>query len=348
MLSNKKEIIQISVLTRKGNGSPLILAKSLKSQLEEEGLVAEISEEINVLNRLVSYEQNTLSFHFWLWEKLHNYFNDKKILKQLKKADAIVICDCIPNAFWKRLYNIERLKAITKKPVLLYELFSLHNAPTQIEALKRNNDSLFERFDGYLFVSPVTEIREKNMQNSFCIGLAAKTWKLLPLAKKELIALVDFKQPGFENYREIQIKQLNKAGIKFISLEKTYSTEEIRKVYQQVSIFFVQFPEAFGLPILECLCTGAQIFTPDSSWPMSWRLDEDPKVHGPGTLPQCFTVYSGANNLFQNLINFKENFIPTETPLKVFNDFINHYPHFYNGNKEELKKYIEFIKERNN
>ena len=129
--------MRVTILTSPGNGSPLILARSLQSQLEEAGSIAEISEEINVLNRLVSYKNNTLSFHFWLWEKSHNYFRDKKTLQQLKGADAVVICDCIPNAYWKRLYNVESLKQIIHKPVLLYEVFYLGNAPTQIEALKK-------------------------------------------------------------------------------------------------------------------------------------------------------------------------------------------------------------------
>src|SRR5665647_122820 len=111
----------IAILTPPVNESPLILARSFKLQLIEAGYRVEISEEINVLNRLVSYKNNKMSFHFWLWEKIHNYFKDRKTLKFLKNADAVVICDCIPNAFWKRLYNVERLKAITKKPVLLYE-----------------------------------------------------------------------------------------------------------------------------------------------------------------------------------------------------------------------------------
>lgn len=330
--------MKIAILTPPVNGSPLILARSLKTQLEEAGKIAVISEEINVLNRLVSYKNNKLSFHFWLWEKIHNYFKDRKTLKFLKNADAVVICDCIPNAFWKRLYNVERLKAITKKPVLLYEVFYLGNAPTQVEALKKNNDPILERYDAHLFVSPVTEIRGRDSTNAFCIGLMAKTWNLKPLPKKDLVALVDFAQPGYEVYRATQIEQLKIAGIKFISLERKYTIEEIRDIYRQVSIFFVQFPEAFGLPILECLCTGAQIFTPDSGWPMSWRLDEDPQVHGKGILPKCFTIYEEEDDLLQKLLLFKEQFDPEETPLKVFNEFMEHYSSFYEGNSEELKK----------
>ena len=215
---------------------------------------------------------------------------------------------------------------------------------TNIPKLEDNQDALLDRYDGHLYVSPVTEIKEQHLNiNPFCIGLDAKSWKLEPLVKKELLALVDFAQPGYETYREIQIRQLNKAGIPFIALEKRYTIEEIRNIYRQVSIYFMQSSEAFGLPILECLCTGAQVFTPDSGWPMSWRLDEEPEVHGPGILPKCFTIYYGEQDLLQKLLEFKDNFNPVETPLLVFNEFLKTYPTFYTGNSNELKRFIDFI-----
>ena len=338
--------MKLSILTAPGNGSPLILAHSLKSQLEAAGHDVEVSTEINTLNRLVSYKNNTLSFHFWLWEKLHNYFSDKKIIRTLKRSDAVVLCECIPNAYWKRLYNVEKLKKMIGRPVFLYEVYYLANAPSQIETLKKKKEPLLERYDGHLFVSSVTETRSDSSSNAFCIGIRAKEWDLEPLPKKDLVALVDFAQPGYELYRRIQIAQLKKAGIDYISLEKVYTIDEIRNIYRQAAIFFVQFPEAFGLPILECLCTGAQVFTPDSGWPMSWRKDENPKMHGPGELPGCFTVYEGADDLYNKLIEFKTNFNKEDTPMKAFNSFIRHYPTFYNGDKKELQKFIVFLDER--
>jgi hypothetical protein len=154
---------------------------------------------------------------------------------------------------------------------------------------------------------------------------------------------VDFAQPGYEDFREIQINQLIMAGIPFIALERSYTIEEIRDIYQRISIFFIQFPEAFGLPVLECLCSGAQIFTPDSGWPMSWRLNEKPEVHGSGILPYCFTVYDDENDLLKKLLAFKENFKSSETPLDVFSDFKHTYPTFYEGDQAELKRLLEFI-----
>ncbi|MGN6802738.1 MAG: hypothetical protein ACTHJN_12630 [Ginsengibacter sp.] len=335
--------MKFAILTKPGHGSPWVLAHSLKDQFKECGIVAEISTEINALNRLVSLKNNTLHFHFWLWEKLHNYFADRKTLKWLKNADAVVICDCIPNGFWKRLYNVEKLKKITGKPVLFYEVFYLGNAPTQIQKLQKNGDPLLERYDAHLFVSNVTETKTLPPGNAFCIGLDTGSWNLVPMPKKELVALVDFAQPGYEKYREVQIAQLKKAGVRYISLEKRYSLNEIRDIYRDASVYFMQSFEAFGLPILECLCTGTQIFTPHSSWPMSWRLDDKPQVHGDGTLPSCFTVYEDEEGLAQKLEEFKKNYHPSETPQKVFDSFIKHYPTFYDGNKKAIKGVADFI-----
>jgi len=340
--------VKILILTRKDHRSPRVLAESLQTQLQENGINAEILFDIDILGRLVSYNDSKFSFHFWLRKKLIHWFKDRRVIKVLKQADAVVISECIPNAFWKSLYNVEKLKTILKKPVFIYEVYWLANTPTQTEILKKNGDTLYERYEGHLFVSPVTEIRARPLPNAFCIGLNSKNWNLQPLPKNQLLALVDFAQPGYEAHRAIQVNTLQKAGIPFISLDRRYTIAEIRDIYRQVSIFFVQFPEAFGLPILECLCTGAQVFTPDSSWPMSWRLDENPEVHASGILPKCFTVYDGNDDLLHKLQLFKENFNLAHSPLKVFNEFIQTYPTFYSGNQRELNRCLDFIKSYKN
>lgn len=340
--------MKILILTRKNHGSPRVLAESLQVQLSENRIDAGILFDIDVLSGLVSYRDSKLSFHFWLQKKIAHWFSDRWVMQALKQADAVVISECIPNAYWKRLYNIPKLKSIIKKPVFFYEVYWLGNAPTQIATLQNSGDELHERYDGHLFVSPVTEIRARPLKNAFCIGLMSQSWNLQPLPKKELVALVDFAQQGYEAYRTIQVGMLQKAGIPFIALEKRYTIEEIRNIYRQVSIYFMQSSEAFGLPILECLCTGAQIFTPDSGWPMSWRLDKNPQVHGPGILPGCFTLYNNEDDLLQKLLEFKENFNPVETPLEVFNEFFKTYPAFYEGNQTELNRFIDFIKNYKN
>ncbi len=336
--------MKILILTRKDHGSPRVLAESLQIQLSENGIDAGMLFDIDVLSRLVSYRDSKLSFHFWLQKKIIHWFSDRRVMQALKQADAVVISEYIPNAFWKSLYNIEKLKAILKKPVFIYEVYWLGNAPTQIAILQNNGDEVHERYDGHLFVSPVTEITAAPLPNTFCIGLMAKTWNLQPLPKKELLALVDFVQPGYEAYREMQISNLQRSGIPFIALEKRLAIHEIRDIYRKASLYFMSSFEAFGLPILESLCCGSQIFTPASGWPMSWRLNDQPEVHGEGLLPECFTVYKDESDLITKLNLFKKEFSSTATPVNVFDSLMKHYPAFYSGYASEIKRFIEFIK----
>lgn len=336
--------MKILILTRKDHGSPRILAESLQVQLSEKGIDAGILFDIDVLSRLVSYRDSKLNFHFWLKKKITHWFSDRRVMQALKKVDAVIISECIPNAFWKSLYNVEKLKGILKKPVFIYEVYWLGNAPTQIATLQSNGDEVHERYDGHLFVSPVTEIRAMSIPNTFCIGLMAKTWNLQPLPKKELLALVDFVQPGYEAYREMQISNLQRAGIPFIALEKRLTIHEIRDIYRKASLYFMSSFEAFGLPILESLCCGAQIFTPASGWPMSWRLNYQPEIHGEGLLPECFTVYKDESDLITKLNLFKKEYSFTATPVNVFDSLVKHYPAFYSGDASEIKRFIEFIK----
>lgn len=336
--------MKIAILTKPDYSSPRILADSLKNQLIAHNVYAEIFYEISLLTRLVSFFDSKLSLHFWLNRKISKYFHDKKMLKKLNKFDAIIICECTPNGFLRKLYNIEKLKSILKKPILFYEVYYLGNTPSQIKILKENNELLFDRYYIHLAVSGITEIKSSPSPKWNAIGMCANKWNLIPTPKKELIAIVDFLQPGYENSRDLQIKALNIVGIKYISLEKKYSFEDIRKVYQQGAIFFLQFPEAFGVSILECLCCGNQIFTESSAWPMSWRLNEDPEIFGQGILPDCFTTYKTEEKLIKELTTFKNNYDLIETPRRIFNTFLDNYPSFYYGNQLGMQEVLLKLK----
>jgi len=336
--------LKIAILTRADYRSPRVLAETIKLQLQQTSVSIEIFYEINFLNRLVSYRDSKLSFHFWLKEKLINYISDKIVIKKLRKFDAVIISECSPNGFLKSLYNVERFKNIYRNPVLYYEVYYMGNAPSQIKKLKKSGDAVMNRYDLHLSVSGITEIQQQPSGNWFNIGLYAKSWNLKPVPKKEMIAIIDFEHPGYEAYRQMQISALQKLGIKYISLEKSYTIEEIRSIYQQGSVYFMQSPEAFGLPILECLCCGNQIFTHSHTWPMSWRLPINQGSDENGILPECFTVCSDEEELVKNLSIFKENYHPSETPQKVFQNFIRHYPSFYHGNENELKRLLNVLK----
>jgi hypothetical protein len=119
--------------------------------------------------------------------------------------------------------------------------------------------------------------------------------------------------------------------------------EEIRKIYCQASVFFLSFPESFGLPIAECFACGTYVFSPDNSWPMAWRLDEQPIPMGQGVLPDCFQIYRGAAELESKLDGIMGTYDAEKTPLKVFNTFLEHYDKFYYGDKLALKYILDQI-----
>lgn len=191
MTTVSKKKLQIAILTRPDFRSPRILAESLKHQLRTFAEV-KIFYNIDVLNRLVSYKGSKFSFHFWLKKKIGNYLSDKRILEQLKEYDAIIISECTPNCFWKNLYNIERLKEIVKKPILLYEVYYLGNAQTQLEKLRKLRDPGIDRYDWHLAVSEITETRGVPGKGWSCVGLDLSYTLLKPQSKKEFVALVDF------------------------------------------------------------------------------------------------------------------------------------------------------------
>jgi hypothetical protein len=339
--------MRIAILTRSENSSPLILAQLLKKQFENAGVQVDLLNEINVLNRLVSFKNNTLSFHFWMYEIITNFFSDRRILRSLKSYDAVVISECIPNGFWKRLYNVEKLKAIIKKPVLFYEVYYLGNVPSQIAQLINSGDPLFERYDWHLSVTDVTEIKTQSGKDYTCVGFDLSETGLQPISKEEFIALVDFKQAGYEHIHALQIATLSQLKIKTIILDRHYTIEEIRELYKSASVFFIQFPEAYGLPIAECLACGVQIFTPDSGWPMSWRINRDPIPHGKGELPKCFSIYDTENDLLDKLNEFKQGYDLVKTPQKVYEDFIKHYSTSYFGNKAGIAEILKIVRQFN-
>jgi hypothetical protein len=340
--------LKIAILTRRDYRSPRILAEALKHQVEEAGSEAKVFYNIEALSRLHAYNKNGsgTKFHFWLRRKLSNYFKDKRFIRELKRFDAVVISECSPNGFWKRLYNVEKLKKILRIPVLFYEVYYLGNAPSQISKLQQGNEPLLERYDWHLAVSETTETRGTPGKGWSCIGLDLSFSGLKPIAKKKFLALVDFMHPGFEKYREEQLSALSELGIEVVVLQGSYSLTEIRELYQKASFFFIQTFEAFGLPIAECLACGVQIFTPSSAWPMGWRLDANPQPHSEGVLPEIFTVYSSGKDLKDKIIQTKKNYHLKEKPFKIFNSFIQHYPHFYYGNVGEVKDVLDRIEQR--
>jgi hypothetical protein len=340
---------RIAIVTRPDYRSPRILAESLKLQLEKSGANADVFYSVSAFTRLYpdTLSENKIRFHFWLRKKLKFLFPDYKFLKKLKTYDAIIVSECCPNAFWKEYYQIEQLRRRLGKPVLFYEVYFLGNAPSQLASLRADGHPLIERYDWHLAVSEVTEIRSSTQQPWSCVGLDLTASNLKPSVKDEFVALVDFSQFGYEEYQNEQIRVLEELNIKTIVLKGNYSLSEIRELYKNASVFFIQSPEAFCLPIAECLSCGVQVFTANSGWPMSWRLDENPEIHGEGLLPDIFSTYNSSDHLKKLLIDFRNSYDLQRTPFKIFDTFIHTYPHFYYGVPVEIQKLLIRIKTGN-
>lgn len=334
--------MKIAIITRNENSSPKVLAKSLATQLDGLGFNVELFFATDLLRRLRSISY--LDFHpffKYLKEKVKYYFKDHFLLKKLSSYDVIILSECIPNAFWRNHYAIEELRLRARRPIILYEVYYLGNAPTQVQKLKSANESLFERYDWHLSVSAVTEIRVSEEKPWSCIGLNLAHTGLYPSVKKEFIAIVDFPQKGYEYFRSIQLKVLKELGIKTICLDGNYSIPEIRSIYKEATVYFMQSAEAFGLPLAECFACGAVVFTPCTSWPMSWRLDKDPQIHGEGTLGEgIFRLYSDEEDLRSQLLELLQNYDLAQTPQWVFSRFTEIYPHYYYGRPEVLKNIL--------
>lgn len=314
------------------------MANTLKSMINDSGNSATVFYNIKALRRLFPASVVNRNIVLWSIYKLRYFFDDIRLFRKIRKMDAVVVCDWTPHGFYKDSYNVKAFKKrINSKPVLYYAVQYLMNSPTIKAKLEEGGHATIDRYDWHLTVSSVTEQRGIPAPPWTQIGLNLESTGIKPAIKDDFYVIVDFLRPGYEEFREIQIKVLEELEINYISLEKSYTLEAIREIYKKAALIFVQFPEAYGLPIAECLGYGAYVGTPKSGWPMSWRLDEEPEVHGPGTLPDCFIVYDDDEDLKKKLIKLKNTYHLEKTPEEVFRSYVKHYPSFYKGNRDGLQ-----------
>ncbi|MCH7398633.1 hypothetical protein MM236_11560 [Belliella sp. DSM 107340] len=342
--------MKVAIVTRPQNGSPKILANCLQTMLSKLGHDSDTFKNIASFRRLSNFKEVDFKYGRFLWNihKLFHKIEDQLFFSKLSKFDVIVFSETIPTMFMRNQYNIEKIKKITKKkPLLLYEVYYIGNAPTVIQYLKENNDNNEEIFDWHFSVSSTTEIKQLPQKPWSQIGLYLEGANLKPVKKEKLLAVIDFEREDFIETREMQIRVLNELQIPYICLEGKYEIEEIRNIYRKSTFYFMQSNESFGLPIAECLSCGSLIFTEDNSWPMAWRLDERPTIHGPGILPECFVEYKNEEKLKEKLKEIIENYDLNKTPFNVFDVFYKNYPTFYSGNLKALDESIKIISRRN-
>lgn len=334
--------MKVAILSRPGDCFPNIIATGLSEMLKELNVESKIFyDAIPYLMRLLPFSEKpkrwSNNFHFRVYNKLKNYKQDKALFREISQYEVIILAECLPNAFWKNFLAIETFKKkLGQKPVIPYLDAFIGNAPLHTKMWFDGDDYSAERYVYHLCPAECTEISLPDKSNWKAIGINISRSGLHPVKKNGFTAVVDFAQNGYESYRQQQLSVLQELGINTIVLEGRYPIAEIREIYKQASVFFLAFPETYGLPIAECLASGSYIFTPDSGWPMSWRLNKDPMPWGPGTLPECFKVYNGREDLSKQLIGLRNNYDTANTPVSVHDCFMKYYRSFYYGDSQAL------------
>jgi hypothetical protein len=343
--------MKIAIITRPDNKSPKILAQSFQQSLGEIGVEADIFFVADMLRRMVPLGKKLrykTSLHFRIRQKIKHFVKDTKTLNTLKKYDAVVLSECVPNGFWRNYYALEELKSKLEKPLGFLEVFFLDAAPNHIEILENNNDHLQGVYDFHLALSRVSYQATTIGDNKFEVGLNLKGLGLKPFRKKKFFAVIDFEDDRTLHIREQQISILKKLKIEFVELKGRYTIEEIRKLYKDASVFFMQKYEAYGMALAECLAYGTKVFTPDSSWPSAFRLGEHIEYYGKGELADCFEVFGDSEDLETKLLAFRERAESRNTSTEVFESYLKNYPHFYYGHRDEVKRMITSLKSQHN
>lgn len=335
---------KILIVTRSRPGSPRVLASSLASMLREEGREVDVWHGHAFLGRLAPVHLRTggegaklrATLVRWLFRVV-----DTWRWRRLRRYRLLVFSEFSPTAFHRDVHGIEALRLLCPKlAIVLHEVYYLGNAPSQLRRLKAEGHPGIERYDWHLSVTDVTEVRAEPQPPWSKIGLNMAATGLVPRPKTSPRALVDFVQPGFEEVRATQIRVLEQLGIPYVALTERMSIEAIRAIYQESMILFVQCPEAFGVPIAECLSAGAAIFTRDASWPMSWRLPPS-EAGGEDRLGSCFVVYEDEQGLRTKLRDFWESYDTEKTPLDIHRQFVAAYPHLHRGDRPALHQFLE-------
>ncbi len=341
--------MKIAIISRGGPCFPNIISLGLQQMLDQLKIESKIyTEGIPFIMRLLPLNKRPVRWHnnlqFRIRNKAKNYRADRRLLKELNEYDAVIISECYPNAFWKNYYAIEEPKRKIRGKVISYTEGPLDSAPANKLRLLNKDDHNETIYDFNLFVSDIIEVKKEiDVTHQSTIGINISYTGLKPNVKKEFIALIDFAQPGYEKYREQQIKILNQLRIKTIVLEGQYPISDIRQLYQKASIFFLSFPETFGLPIAECFASGTYVFTPKAEWPMAWRINENSEENGKNILPDCFKIYNNDEDLLNQVIYIRDNYDFEKTPVKVYESFIKNYKNFYCGDINALESLIEKI-----
>jgi len=322
--------MKIAIITRNNYRSPRFLAQSVSNMLNRIGI------------------EHTIFFHGVEWLISSNVKNGgaklavqaavaKQQMKQWKNFDLFIVCDNLDSL--TPAVPLEFLRS-TGKAILFHEVFYPGGSKYWLEKLPV--DSLL-RFDGYLTVSSLHDDLVLESKNIHPIGIDLSFCQPRSKPNTPFTALMDFARPGYEVEREIQLKILKELQINTIFLDKEYTFDEIEKVYNKANIYFVDFPEAFGVPITQLQFNGCYIASPHTNWVKRHAL-RPPHTTCDQLISDDFSknffFYSSENELRNKLINL----ITTYNPVIIKDNIFESQPEFCFGKPlylyETIKKYI--------
>lgn len=335
--------MKIVIFYEKGNGVKDTLHNSIYTMLTD----------LNMSVTSIDYAYSLMNFpHSFSWfnqlkHKVKLKLSGKKykirtidrLIKEIKDCDLIIFVTVPPEVFLPKSLNlIELIRSKTSIPILSYscECYG-NNGMWPYWIIKNYPESKgFDLFDHYLYASSALSYPIPNTTNPFSrIGFSLKNTTLKPLEKKEFIALIDFPREGHENLRQLQLEVLQKNNIKTIVLEKKISKEEIYQLYNRCSIFFLAFPESFGVPIIEFQTAGGLIFIPNTGYAPAHWLDKS------GKLGSNFVIFSEDKlHLEELILKHKNDFDSNQN----FKRFIKEYPELYFGDIDKLKEALDDVK----
>jgi hypothetical protein len=121
-------------------------------------------------------------------------------------------------------------------------------------------------------------------------------------------------------------------------LKGTYSRTEIHAIYRRCGIYFLAWPESFGMPICEVQACGGLVFTPTNEWCAAHC--DDSKFPGPDFLPENIVVYGKNEDLLVSLLAArKESF----SRIRNFKNFMRDQPHLYFGRGSTVSDFMRRV-----
>jgi hypothetical protein len=268
----------------------------------------------------------------------------KRIEAELRASDLVVFVAHLPGAFRRDMHReLEACREWLDRPIVLYDLVHPTARKAWISQLLDGTSFGLERYDWYLGASAEGDARLIDTLKPWSrVGMDLRDPGLTPARNERFSAVLDFPREGFEHERALQIEALEELGIPSIALDRPMSTDRIRCIYRKAGVFFLSFPESFGLPIVEVQLCGGYICMPSASWAPAHRVDGRVPGSGPDRLPGNFIVYQHDKALLKRELS---RIRASHNPDGVVREFERAQPHLYRGDTEALRAFTAKVRE---